>query len=88
MLQEEIAIMKKLNHPNVLQLHEVIDDPKNKKLYMILDYIDGGFLGSKTHLKKLSMDQKKRKLPLSKIWRYFREVVQGLHYRKYPSSDC
>jgi serine/threonine protein kinase len=27
-IKREIAIMKKLQHPNVLQLFEVLDDPK------------------------------------------------------------
>ena len=26
--------MKKLNHPNLIKLHEVIDDPETEKLYM------------------------------------------------------
>ena len=30
----EIAIMKKLQHPNLVRLHEVIDDDENDKLYM------------------------------------------------------
>ena len=30
----EIAIMKKLKHPNLVRLHEVIDDKDNEKLYM------------------------------------------------------
>ncbi len=30
----EIAIMKKLQHPNLVKLHEVIDDDENDKLYM------------------------------------------------------
>jgi serine/threonine protein kinase len=30
----EIAIMKKLQHPNLVKLHEVIDDDDNDKLYM------------------------------------------------------
>ena len=30
----EIAIMKKLMHPNLVTLHEVIDDEENDKLYM------------------------------------------------------
>ncbi len=29
----EIAIMKKLNHPNLIKIFEVIDDPNNDRLY-------------------------------------------------------
>ena len=30
----EIAIMKKLDHPNVVKLVEVLDDPEDDNLYM------------------------------------------------------
>ena len=30
----EIAIMKKLDHPNVVKLVEVVDDPEEDNLYM------------------------------------------------------
>ena len=33
-IKREIAIMKKLNHPNVIKLYEVIQDPEKDKLYM------------------------------------------------------
>lgn len=33
-IKREIAIMKKLNHPNVIKLHEVIQDPEKEKIYM------------------------------------------------------
>ena len=31
---KEITIMKMLNNPNVIRLHEVIDDDEGDKLYM------------------------------------------------------
>jgi serine/threonine protein kinase len=33
-VQKEIAIMKKVYHPNVITLHEVIDDEESEKLYI------------------------------------------------------
>ena len=34
-LRREVAVMKKLRHPNIVTLWEVIDDPKAHQLYMI-----------------------------------------------------
>lgn len=33
-IKREIAIMKKLNHPNVIKLYEVIQDTEKEKIYM------------------------------------------------------
>ena len=33
-MYREIAIMKKLDHPNVVKLVEVLDDPEDDQLYM------------------------------------------------------
>ena len=41
----EIAILKKLDHPNVVRLVEVLDDPEEDQLYMGMYY-------SKTCLKR------------------------------------
>ena len=35
--KKEIAILKKIRHPNVVALLEVIDDPELKKIYMVLN---------------------------------------------------
>ena len=36
--------MKRLNHPNVIRLHEVIDDPDSKRLYLAAEYAKNGIL--------------------------------------------
>jgi serine/threonine protein kinase len=43
-IKREIAIMKKLSHPNVLKLFEVLDDPKVNKMYLVLEYMKRGDL--------------------------------------------
>ena len=73
-VEKEIAIMKKLDHPNVVRLIEVLDDPTHDRLYIIMEYLQNGSL-----MKKLSKT-KTSNLPLS--WKYFRDLVQGLNYRK------
>ncbi|ONM15454.1 Serine/threonine-protein kinase GRIK1 [Zea mays] len=37
----EVSIMKMLNHPNIVNLVEVIDDPNMDKFYMVLEYVEG-----------------------------------------------
>jgi [calcium/calmodulin-dependent protein kinase] kinase len=34
LVKTEVAIMKKLNHQNLVKLYEVLDDPKGDSLYM------------------------------------------------------
>jgi [calcium/calmodulin-dependent protein kinase] kinase len=60
LLEREIAIMKKvsfistifikISHPNIVQLFEVIDDPNEDKLYMVMEYMERGSIQSKCFL--------------------------------------
>lgn len=34
--------MKAIAHPNIAKLIEVIEDPQNNKLYLILEYLENG----------------------------------------------
>jgi serine/threonine protein kinase len=43
-VEKEIAIMKKLDHPNIVNLIEILDDPSVDKLYIIMEYVKNGSL--------------------------------------------
>jgi serine/threonine protein kinase len=44
-IKREISTMKLIKHPNVVQLHEVM--ASKSKIYMVLEYVDGGELFDK-----------------------------------------
>ena len=50
----EIKVLMKLSHINIVKLEEVIDDPQNSKIYLIMDYLSGGTLASKLELEKFN----------------------------------
>lgn len=41
-IMREIAVMKKVDHPHVVRLHEVIDPPGASHLMMVMEYCEGG----------------------------------------------
>ncbi|PWZ43854.1 CBL-interacting protein kinase 9 [Zea mays] len=44
-IKREISTMKLIKHPNVVQLHEVM--ASRTKIYMVLEFVDGGELFDK-----------------------------------------
>jgi len=46
-VKEELKVLKALEHPNVIWLHEIIDDPKRDNIYLITEYHSAGSLGEK-----------------------------------------
>ena len=71
-VMQEIAVMKKLDHENVVKLYEVLDDPSVDKLYIVMEYIKNGSL-----MQKLS---KSKTLQPHTLWKYFRDMITGMHY--------
>ncbi|KAG0292885.1 hypothetical protein BGZ96_003534 [Linnemannia gamsii] len=72
-IRREIAIMKKCIHPHVVRLIEVIDDPTARKIYLVIEYMEGGEVRWKD-----SNDSPV--LPLQDARTIFRDVVLGLEY--------
>ncbi|KAJ9478456.1 SNF1-activating kinase 1 [Pseudozyma hubeiensis] len=75
-VRREIAIMKKCSHDNVVQLKEVIDDPQSKKIFMVLEHMEGGEVVWKD-------DQGHPALTVDEARRVLRDVVCGLEYLHY-----
>jgi len=72
----EIAVMKKLRHPNVVRLHAVIDDLAAERLHLVMDYVSGGTLMGAPHpggrtWSALSEERARQR---------FRDILSGLAY--------
>nr|CAD7197367.1 unnamed protein product [Timema douglasi] len=70
----EIAILKKLDHPNIVKLVEVLDDPLEDHLYLVFELLERG------EVLEVPTDTP---LSESKAWTYFRDVIQGIEYLHY-----
>ncbi|KAI7893391.1 kinase-like domain-containing protein [Mucor mucedo] len=77
-IRREIAILKKCAHPHVVRLREVIDDPASRKIYLALEYMEGGEIiwrqDDESNIPVLSMSEARD---------IFRDVVSGLDYLHY-----
>ncbi|GMH50991.1 hypothetical protein TL16_g00921 [Triparma laevis f. inornata] len=77
-VKREIAIMKKLRHDHVLQLYEVLDDPKVNKLYLVLQYCKNGDLMQMT--KGNARTNSCNPLTDLQVWDVTRQIMKGLKY--------
>ncbi|ODQ83070.1 hypothetical protein BABINDRAFT_164780 [Babjeviella inositovora NRRL Y-12698] len=74
-IKREIAIMKKCDHPHVVQLREVLDDVNSRKIYLVLEYLETGEI--------VWQAENGPALTFVKARSVFRDVVQGLEYLHY-----
>ncbi|KAI7860789.1 kinase-like domain-containing protein [Circinella umbellata] len=74
LVRGEMAILKKLNHPNMVKLYEVLDDPSDDSLYMVFEMAHKGVL--------MSIEADKTATPYSNEMarRFFREIILGIEY--------
>ena len=74
-LKNEINIMKKLDHENIIKLHESLQSSNN--VYLVMDYINGGSLSDFLNEYKLKNGCA---FPQHIIQYFLRQIVQGLIY--------
>jgi [calcium/calmodulin-dependent protein kinase] kinase len=72
MLEREIAVMKKLDHPNVVRLVEVINDPHHRLIYLVQEYVEKGTI-MKEGWGQEGMDEELAR-------KYMRGILRGLEY--------
>jgi len=61
-IKKEIALLKKTNHPNIINLKEVIIEEKTDKVYFIMDYLKNGSLQPLEDLSEKSVAELKIKM--------------------------
>ena len=72
-IAKEIAVLKRLKHRNLVNLREVLDDPKNSKVYLVMELVEKGeLIGDVVEVKDPFSNAVAR--------RYFRDIICGLAY--------
>jgi len=73
-IREEIAIMKKLNHHNLVSLYEVLDDPNEDSLYMVMEMCKKGVI------MKVGMNETADPYDVESCRCWFRDMILGIEY--------
>jgi [calcium/calmodulin-dependent protein kinase] kinase len=74
LIKEEIAIMKKLSHNNLVSLYEVLDDPDEDSLYMVLEMCKKGVV------MKVGLDERAEPYQEEACRCWFRDMILGIEY--------
>lgn len=69
--------MKKLHHPNLVQLIEVLDDPEEDSLYMVLEMCKKGVI------MKVGLEESADPYSDESCRHWFRDLILGIEYREY-----
>ena len=93
-VNEELKILKRLEHPNIIWLQEIINDPKCEHIYLVTEYHSRGSLSDQVAKLNTNMDaynklckkegrikdMKTVGLKPSKVREYLIDMIQALYY--------
>ncbi|KAL2866290.1 putative calcium/calmodulin dependent protein kinase [Aspergillus lucknowensis] len=74
LIREEIAIMKKLHHNNLVSLIEVLDDPSQDSLYMVMEMCKKGVV------MKVGLEERADPYDDEHCRCWFRDLILGIEY--------
>lgn len=74
LIREEIAIMKKLHHNNLVALYEVLDDPSEDSLYMVMEMCKKGVV------MKVEVGDRADPYDTESCRCWFRDLILGIEY--------
>jgi 5'-AMP-activated protein kinase catalytic alpha subunit len=66
----EIKILKLARHPNIIQLYEIIETPR--QLYLITEYVPGGEL--------FDYIVKNQRLSEEEACKFYQQIISGIEY--------
>ena len=74
---EELKLLKQLEHPNLIWLHEIIDDPcQGGEIHIVTDYYSNGSLGDM--VKILNVQYKEHNIKCRKNRRFNDMITKGI----------
>ena len=67
-LYREIKALQRITHPNIVELHEVINVETSPNLFLIMQYLEG-----------TSLDELTEAPTAEEIWKWSRQLISALH---------
>ena len=96
-VKTEIAIMKTLDNPYIVKLHEALEDDATRKIYLVMEFCSRGCLMSEGYWRSQMTDKEKantmlitlnKSIPLIKAKHYLRQTAEGLYYCRFALMQC